>query len=58
MGGGVPSWGVMGKELPIQPEDVAAAADRIAGVANRTPVFTSRSLDERLGATVYLKAES
>jgi threonine dehydratase len=44
-------------ELPIHPEDVAAAADRIAGVANRTPVFTSRSLDERVGATVYLKAE-
>ncbi|MGH2881507.1 MAG: pyridoxal-phosphate dependent enzyme, partial [Solirubrobacteraceae bacterium] len=44
--------------LPINPEDVAAAAGRIAGVANRTPVFTSRALDERLGATVYLKAES
>lgn len=44
--------------LPIDPEDVAAAADRIAGVANRTPVFTSRSLDERLGASVFLKAES
>ncbi len=46
------------QKLPIDPDDVAAAADRIAGVANRTPVFTSRSLDERLGATVYLKAES
>jgi threo-3-hydroxy-L-aspartate ammonia-lyase len=45
-------------QLPIDPEDVAVAADRIAGVAKRTPVFTSRSLDERLGATVYLKAES
>ncbi|MBV9804916.1 MAG: pyridoxal-phosphate dependent enzyme [Solirubrobacterales bacterium] len=44
--------------LPINPDDVAAAAGRIAGVANRTPVFTSRALDERLGATVYLKAES
>ncbi len=46
------------ERLPITPDDVAAAAARIAGVANRTPVFTSRSLDERLGATVYLKAES
>ena len=46
------------ERLPIDAEDVAAAAARIAGVANRTPVFTSRSLDERLGATVYLKAES
>ena len=27
-------------------------------MANRTPVFTSRSLDERLGAQVFLKAES
>lgn len=44
--------------LPIEPDDVAAAAQRIAGVANRTPVFTSRSLDERLGANLYLKAES
>lgn len=44
--------------LPISPDDVAAAAARIAGVANRTPVFTSRALDKWLGATVYLKAES
>ena len=44
--------------LPISPDDVARAADRINGVANRTPVFTSRSLDERLGAQVFLKAES
>ena len=46
------------QELPINPDDVARAAERIAGVANRTPVFTSRSLDERLGARLYLKAES
>jgi threonine dehydratase len=44
--------------LPITPDDVAEAAERISGVANRTPVFTCRSLDERLGATVFLKAES
>lgn len=59
IGGGMTSWEAMSEErLPIHPEDVAAAAERIAGVANRTPVFTSRSLDEWLGATVYLKAES
>ena len=46
------------QHLPISADDVAAAAQRIAGVANRTPVFTSRSLDKRLGATVHLKAES
>jgi threo-3-hydroxy-L-aspartate ammonia-lyase len=39
-------------------EDVRAAADRIDGVARRTPVFTSRTLDELVGATVFLKAES
>lgn len=44
--------------LPITPDDVARAAERIRGVANRTAVFTSRSLDERLGAQVFLKAES
>ncbi len=43
--------------LPIGPDDVAAAARRLTGVANRTPVITSRELDERLGATIFLKAE-
>jgi threonine dehydratase len=39
-------------------DDVRAAAGRIAGVAHRTPVLTSRTLDERTGATVLLKAEN
>jgi threonine dehydratase len=39
-------------------EHVKAAADRIAGVAHRTPVLTSRTLDERVGARVFLKAEN
>ena len=38
--------------------DVRAAAERIAGVAHRTPVLTSRTLDERVGAHVFLKAEN
>jgi threonine dehydratase len=38
-------------------EDVHAAAARLDGVANRTPVFTSRTLDERVGASVHVKAE-
>jgi threo-3-hydroxy-L-aspartate ammonia-lyase len=38
-------------------DDVRAAADRLAGVAHRTPVLTSRTLDERTGARVFLKAE-
>ena len=45
-------------ELTITPADVAHAAERLHGVANRTPVFTSRTLDQRLGATVLVKAES
>lgn len=39
-------------------DDVRAAAERLRGVANATPVLTSRTLDERTGATVFLKAES
>lgn len=39
-------------------DDVKAAAERLAGVANRTPVIKSRTLDSRVGAQVFLKAES
>ena len=42
----------------IERADVEAAARRLEGVANRTPVFTSRTLDQRVGARVFLKAES
>ena len=38
--------------------DVQAAAARIAGAVHRTPLLTSRTLDERLGARVFLKAEN
>ncbi len=34
------------------------AASTLAGVAHRTPVLTSRLLDERLGCQVFLKAEN
>jgi threonine dehydratase len=44
-------------DLPTY-DDVAAAAGRIAGHAHRTPVLTSRQLDEELGLRVYFKAES
>ncbi len=37
--------------------DVEAAAGRLAGAAHRTPVLTSTTLDERVGAEVFLKAE-
>lgn len=39
-------------------DDVVAAAGRLEGVANRTPVVTSRTLDARTQARVFLKAES
>lgn len=39
-------------------DDVAAAAQRIQGHAHRTPVLTSRTLDETLGARVFLKCEN
>jgi threonine dehydratase len=39
-------------------DDVAAAARRLEGHAHVTPVLSSRTLDERLGATVFLKAEN
>jgi threonine dehydratase len=39
-------------------DDVRAAAGRLHGVAHRTPVLTSRTLDQRVGAQVFLKAEN
>ncbi|CDY73997.1 Threonine dehydratase, catabolic [Caballeronia glathei] len=38
--------------------DVADAAQRIAGAAHRTPVMTSRTADERAGATLFFKCEN
>ena len=43
--------------MSIELEDVERAAQRLAGVAHRTPVLTSRTLDEVTGAHVHLKAE-
>jgi threonine dehydratase len=39
-------------------DDIAAAAGRLRGVAHRTPARTSRTVDERTGATVYFKCEN
>ncbi|HZR96015.1 MAG TPA: pyridoxal-phosphate dependent enzyme [Gaiellaceae bacterium] len=39
-------------------DDVEAAAARLRGIAHRTPVFTSRTLDALAGASVHLKAET
>ncbi|AOK07691.1 threo-3-hydroxy-L-aspartate ammonia-lyase [Burkholderia sp. AU28942] len=39
-------------------DDVAAAATRLEGHAHRTPVMTSRTIDEALGAKVFFKCEN
>lgn len=44
-------------DLPTY-DGVIAAAARIAGHANRTPVMSSRTLDEELGAEVFFKCEN
>jgi threo-3-hydroxy-L-aspartate ammonia-lyase len=44
--------------LPIGIDDVRTAAERLRGVAHRTPVLTSRTLDERCGGRLFLKAEN
>jgi threonine dehydratase len=45
-------------DLPIGIDDVRAAAERLRGVANRTPLATSRTVDDRLGAHVVAKCEN
>src|SRR6476646_4790060 len=45
-------------DLPISFDDVREAAARLKGVAHRTPVLRSRTLDELVGAEVYLKCEN
>ncbi|WP_241289133.1 threo-3-hydroxy-L-aspartate ammonia-lyase [Burkholderia stabilis] len=39
-------------------DDVAAASARLEGHAHRTPVMTSRTIDEALGAQVFFKCEN
>jgi threo-3-hydroxy-L-aspartate ammonia-lyase len=39
-------------------EDVVAAAERLRGVAHRTPVLTSSTVDARTGARVFFKCEN
>jgi threonine dehydratase len=50
---------MMGIEDRLPPSfvDVEAAAQRLAGVAHRTPCVTSRTFDQLLGVHVVLKAE-
>ncbi len=43
--------------LPVSLADVRAARERIAGHVHRTPVLTSRQLDERAGCRLFFKCE-
>ncbi len=45
-------------ELAIALADVRQAAERLRGVANRTPVVTSRTVDALVGAQVFFKCEN
>ncbi|RME47740.1 MAG: threo-3-hydroxy-L-aspartate ammonia-lyase [Caldilineae bacterium] len=45
-------------EFAITFADVQAAAERLAGVAHRTPVLTSRTVDRLTGYRVYFKCEN
>ena len=44
--------------LPVSFTDVAAAAKRLDGVAHRTAVVTSRTLNRQVGAAVFCKCEN
>jgi threonine dehydratase len=46
------------EDLAIGFDDIIAAAARLRGVAHRTPVMTSRSLDRLTGAEAFLKCEN
>ncbi|MEV7867735.1 threo-3-hydroxy-L-aspartate ammonia-lyase [Streptomyces sp. NPDC088124] len=44
--------------LPVTFDDVREAAVRLDGIAHRTPVLTSRTLDALVGAEVFIKCEN
>jgi len=46
------------QNLPITFSDVQHAADRLRGVANRTPVMTSRTFNAMTGREVFFKCEN
>ncbi|NEQ20940.1 MAG: threo-3-hydroxy-L-aspartate ammonia-lyase [Microcoleus sp. SIO2G3] len=46
------------KSLPVTYADIEAAASRLAGVAHRTPVLTSRMVNERTDSQVFFKCEN
>src|SRR5512140_2001130 len=49
--------GILDRIVPTA-ADIDAAAERLKGIAVRTPLINAPVLDERLGARVFLKAET
>ena len=45
-------------DLAVIYDDVAAAAQRLKGIVHRTPVMTSRTVNERVNAEVFFKCEN
>ena len=45
-------------DVPPTLDDIRRASERLAPWVHRTPVLTSRTLDERSGGSVFLKAEN
>lgn len=45
-------------DLPVDFADVVAAADRLEGVAHRTPVLTSQTVNAQTGCQVFFKGEN
>ncbi len=43
---------------PVNIESIRSAAKRIKSVAHKTPVLTSRTADEQVGASVFFKCEN
>lgn len=50
--------GAQSVEPIVSIEEVRAAARRLGGIAHRTPVLTSRTLDARTNAQIFLKCEN
>ncbi len=44
--------------LPVSFEDLRSAAERLEGVAHRSPVLESRTADRRVGGRVFFKGEN
>ena len=47
-----------GEPAAVRFSDILAAAERLRGIAHRTPVVTSTTLDERTGTHAFVKCEN